>query len=489
MPQAAVGPFKTSRVSNQNDISDRLSQGVTVIAPNGGHQSYLPSMASQELSTSLLSTSTTSMASQEDGTYVKMEDQASAEVPPPVSVDGPYAKYAVVPSCFMVAFSVMGVQYSAGVINSALLQTTENGGFGKSASTTAWVTALAIGMLMLAMGPAGVIQARIGQRGIVMLGGTMVAAGLLLSSYATEFWHLLLCFSVLSSVGGGFAYLGAVTSTQMWFSADKRAMAMAIASSGSGVGTIVLGTLTQAIDDWRVAFRYLALFSLVGIVVASLLFVPPPKTAAAAGASTVTLAPTYREVLDSSGLRYFMLVLMVFGLGSWNPVVHNVEAAQESGLVTRDQAANAIAIGFGIGSVLGRPVGAKILAYTGRMNGFPAILALLGVTAGLVPAMRASAAAVAINNFFYGWGFGAWISVLPPMTAEMVGMEKFPIALGLVYASPGVTMMLGPVLCGTIKSVTVITGYTTSYDVAYYFSAVMMVLSGFMAVFLKNMKV
>ena len=351
------------------------------------------------------------------------------------------------------------------------------------------MTALAIGMLMLAMGPAGVIQARIGQRGIVMLGGTMVAAGLLLSSYATEFWHLLLCFSVLSSVGGGFAYLGAVTSTQMWFSADKRAMAMAIASSGSGVGTIVLGTLTQAIDDWRVAFRYLALFSLVGIVVASLLFVPPPKTAAAAGASTVTLAPTYREVLDSSGLRYFMLVLMVFGLGSWNPVVHNVEAAQESGLVTRDQAANAIAIGFGIGSVLGRPVGAKILAYTGRMNGFPAILALLGVTAGLVPAMRASAAAVAINNFFYGWGFGAWISVLPPMTAEMVGMEKFPIALGLVYASPGVTMMLGPVLCGTIKSVTVITGYTTGYDVAYYFSAVMMVLSSFMAVFLKNMKV
>ena len=64
------------------------------------------------------------MASQEDGTYVKMEDQASAEVPPPVSVDGPYAKYAVVPSCFMVAFSVMGLQYSAGVINSALLQTT-----------------------------------------------------------------------------------------------------------------------------------------------------------------------------------------------------------------------------------------------------------------------------------------------------------------------------------------------------------------------------
>ena len=75
------------------------------------------------------------------------------------------------------------------------------------------------------------------------------------------------------------------------------------------------------------------------------------------------------------------------------------------------------------------------------------------------------------------------------MTAEMVGMEKFPIALGLVYASPGVTMMLGPVLCGTIKSVTVITGYTTGYDVAYYFSAVMMVLSSFMAVFLKNMKV
>jgi MFS family permease len=416
--------------------------------------------------------------------YVKMDDdQQPLSSPPPEELDkgkldSSYAWYVIIPCSGAVAFSVMGVQYSAGVINTALLEPREQNGFGEGPATTAWVTAVAIGMLMLSMGPGGQLQNNIGQRAIVMLGGTMVAAGLFISSFATELWMLLFSFSILCSVGGGFAYLGAATITGKWFTPDQRAMAMAISSSGSGVGTVVLGTFTESFDDWREAFRYLALIAGVCIVLPAFWMVPP--TASAKSDSALT----YMEVLDTGGLRYFMLVQMVFGLGCWNPIVHNLEAGVEQSSLTVTQASTAISIGFGIGAVLGRPVAAKILGHVGRMNGFPAILALMGVTAGLVPFMRGSFAPFLINNFFYGWGFGAWISVLPPMTADMVGMAKFPMALGMVYASPGVTMMLGPVLCGYIKEET----SAESYNLSYYFSAFLMILAGAMAVFLKYMK-
>ena len=63
-------------------------------------------------------------------------------------------------------------------------------------------------------------------------------------------------------------------------------------------------------------------------------------------------------------------------------------------------------------------------------------------------------------------------------------MAKFPMALGMIYASPGVTMMLGPVLCGHIKEET----SAESYNLSYYFSAFLMILAGAMAAFLKYMK-
>merc|ERR1711975_90342 len=66
--------------------------------------------------------------------------------------DGCYAWGVIILCSFTVAAVVMGVQYSAGLINGSVQVA-----FGESTGTTAWVTAVAIGFLLLAMGPAGYI--------------------------------------------------------------------------------------------------------------------------------------------------------------------------------------------------------------------------------------------------------------------------------------------------------------------------------------------
>ena len=64
---------------------------------------------------------------------------------------------------------------------------------------------------MLSMGPAGYLQGIIGNRLLVIVGGMMATLGLLLSSFTTEIWQIFLTYSVLCSIGQGFAYLGAVS--------------------------------------------------------------------------------------------------------------------------------------------------------------------------------------------------------------------------------------------------------------------------------------
>jgi len=234
-------------------------------------------------------------------------------------------------------------------------------------------------------------------------------------------------------------------------------MAMALASGGSGFGTIVLGILTTKVindnngdgEGWKSAFYMLAAVSAGGVMIPGY-FLSSPPTPAAPGGTVKKEPPSFGEVVASPGLSYFMACLFVFSLGVWNPIVHNFEAATDNGF-NSDDVGNMISIGFGVGTVLGRPLAAKILEFTGKREGFPAFLLLMAVLAALYPTMASrddgSLALICVNNAFYGFGFGAFIANLPPITAELVGMEKFPVALGLVYASCA-TMMIGPPLCG-----------------------------------------
>jgi len=322
-------------------------------------------------------------------------------------------------------------------------------------------------MLMLSMGPAGYLQGVMGNRALVILGGAMASLGLLLSSFTYEIWQIFLSYSVLTGVGQGFAYLGAVSMVNgAWFSPGKRAMAMALASSGSGFGTASLGPITQKMDEsisWEWAMRLLALITFILICGGGLLLKPEPSTAHLAAKPRAALC----DCLKHGKLLYFCLTLVVLGLGVWNSQVHNVEVVEAHGF-SEDVATYYNLFGFAAGSVLGRPVAAEVTGKIGKRVGYPIIIAILALFTGVMPLMNDQGWMIVVNNFFFGWAFGAWISILPSMTAEIVGMELFDVALGLVYAAPGVTMMVGPPICGYIKNA------EGNFDLAYYLSALVL---------------
>jgi len=102
-----------------------------------------------------------------------------------------------------------------------------------------------------------------------------VSAGLILSTYSTEPWHIYMTLGVLV-IGAGImmTYVGHAMFLPTWFE-RRRGLAVGLAFSGVGVGSIILLPLVQEMilaDGWRAASRFMAMLLLASILPVNLIF-------------------------------------------------------------------------------------------------------------------------------------------------------------------------------------------------------------------------
>jgi MFS family permease len=108
--------------------------------------------------------------------------------------------------------------------------------------------------------------------------GVMVGAGLVLSSYTHVLWQLFLSYAVVEAIGlsGSFGIGTAMVSR--WIT-RRRGLAMGIAASGSGVGTLLIVPGNERLInafDWEGAFLVCGIAAGVLLVAAALLLRPAP---------------------------------------------------------------------------------------------------------------------------------------------------------------------------------------------------------------------
>ncbi len=141
--------------------------------------------------------------------------------------------------------------------------------FGWDRGRTA--AAFSLGFLAaIAYAPAiGLLMDRFGPRLVIPLGAILVSAGMILATFITQPWHLDLTLGVL--VGGGtifLSYMGHSLFLPYWF-ARRRGLALGIAFSGVGVGSIVLFPWLQGLISrvgWREACWVMAVLLLVTVL-------------------------------------------------------------------------------------------------------------------------------------------------------------------------------------------------------------------------------
>jgi MFS family permease len=172
-----------------------------------------------------------------------------------------------------VAFVTMGIGVNARTAFSLLFPPILDE-FGWERGVTAG--AFSFGFLVSALlGPGlGRLMDRRGPRVVIELGVGLVAAGLMLATLVREPWHLYATLGVL--VGGGsvcVGYIGHGLFLPNWF-VRRRGLAMSIAFSGVGVGSIILLPWLQTViglAGWRAACWAVAILMLVLLVPLNLL--------------------------------------------------------------------------------------------------------------------------------------------------------------------------------------------------------------------------
>jgi len=326
---------------------------------------------------------------------------------------------------------------------------------------------------------------RRGPRLVIEIGVVILVAGLCLATLAREVWQLYATLGLLVGVGGNLlGYSVQSVILPAWF-ARKRGLAIGIAFSGVGIGSIVLLPWLQAViarDGWRFACLALALIIAIVLFPLNLLLrrrpqdlglypdgdAAPHETGRRATANNIvdiawastdwTLARAARTA------RFWWIALGYFSiLYAWYAVqVHQTKYLTEIG-VSPMQAAWAL----GLVSLVGIP-GQIVFGHVSDRIGREWCWAIgcLGFVicfAALI-ALRAGASPVLLYTMVIAQGFLGYsmTSVFGPIVAEIFEGPHFGAIFGtlMVFAIGGGAV--GPWVTGLLHD------HTGNYDLAFW---------------------
>src|ERR671919_3214229 len=134
----------------------------------------------------------------------------------------------------------------------------------------------------------GALSDRIGTRAVAAAGGLLLGLGLVLSSQVQALWQLYVTFGFMVGFAVGAFYAPLTSTATKWFTA-RRGLAVALVSSGIGVGILTIAPLARALTslwDWRIAL--LVVGDLAWLIVVPVALVIREKPGAGGPGSTGT---------------------------------------------------------------------------------------------------------------------------------------------------------------------------------------------------------
>jgi MFS family permease len=341
---------------------------------------------------------------------------------------------------------VFGVAYSFGAFFVPMASE-----FGTGSGATSVVFAVTAFCWFQLSPVSGRIADRIGPRPVLLAGAVALATGLLLTATVRELWVGYLTYGAGVGIAVACGYVPLVAAVGGWFE-RRRAVALAVAVSGIGVGTLLgaplAATLIEAIG-WRgthVAFGLTGAALLVGCAVV----VRRPPQPVDGGS-----APALRALARSVPFRSMYAATLLAAFALFVPVVHLPAYAGASGA---SPVAGATLVGIiGVASVVGRIALGAIADRFGRVrtfrSSFGVLAAAFALWLGHIALGRPFAVLVAFAVVL-GVGYGGWIALQPAVIADAFGVRGLGWLVGLVYTAAGIGALLGVPVAGALVDAT-----------------------------------
>jgi MFS family permease len=355
--------------------------------------------------------------------------------------EAPYA-WVVVWATFFALAIIFGVSYSFAAYFESFA-----GEFNAQRADVSLVFGLSGGVYFVFGAGAGMLADRFGPRAVTSIGMLMIAAGLLLCSFAGSMSTVYIAYGVGVGLGIALVYTPAIACVQPWFT-QRRGLAAGLASAGIGAGTVavpLIATAAIAALQWRDALRAMALgVAVLGLCAALLL-----RRAPGSGASGTAQIPglSLREALRDRRFWWLYLSVVLAAPSMFIPFAHVSAAARDIGI------ADAQAVGLvgliGIGSLVGRFVIGALADRIGRTL----TLLLMQASAGLAYLAWFGATGYTMLAFFalwFGLSYGGIVSLLPAICMDLFGARAVAGIIGTLYSGAALGNLFGPVLAGAV---------------------------------------
>lgn len=284
----------------------------------------------------------------------------------------------------------------------------------------------------------------VGPRKVMMAGALVFTGGVIATAHASSFLVAFPCLGI--GVGAGLAsvYVPSLAAVGEWFK-KERAVALGIAVSGIGVGTLVaapLGAWLVREYGWRSTLTIEGAAG-GGLLLLSALFMfkPPVKVDSKRGS---------REVWAKVRSRPFALVFLarlLTGIPVFVTMVYLPALATKEGVGSVSAAA---LVGYiGAGSLLSR-IGLNAAAEKiGPVIPFQFSCVLVGV-ACVIWMFAYSYPALVVFVVVMGISYGGVASLTPAVAIQTFGLENIGELLGFLLLSYGVAAAVGPPIAGVI---------------------------------------
>ncbi|HUN58388.1 MAG TPA: MFS transporter [Candidatus Binataceae bacterium] len=325
----------------------------------------------------------------------------------------------------------------------------------------------------------GRLTDRFGPRIVLISGGCLLGAGLMLVSRSYLLWQLYLALGLIAAAGMSAAYVPCNATVVRWFM-RKRGLALSIASSGASFGTFIFPPITTgliAVYGWRGAYLILGLLviSAVGACAAFIVRDPEnmgllpdggsPSDPQSDEASIKFSAADNWTLHEAKRTTTFWLLNIIFTLTwlvAFMPMVHIVPFAVDLG-ISHFRAAMSISV-IGFAGFAGR---LSIGAISDRIGRVPALggclmlqaLAFTGFTFSTGLALLYPAAAL------FGFSYGGVTALFPALIGDFFGRIAVGAIVGFIFAVAGSPAAFGPLIAGYIYDL------RHSYSLAFELSA------------------
>ena len=341
----------------------------------------------------------------------------------------------------------MGALFSLGVFLKPMAETM---GWSRGAiSTVALLNWIAMGLGSFVW---GALSDRLGTRAVAVAGGLLLGLGLVLSSQVQALWQLNVTFGLMVGFAVGAFYAPLTSTATKWFTV-RRGLAVALVSSGIGVGILTIAPLARALTsawDWRVALLVIGDLAWLIVVPAALLIRETPGDVGAAamgGAARVGRDYSTRQVLAAPQFWAIALTHFACCAAHSGPIFHMVTHATDQGI---GPMAAATALGVsGFASIAGRVGGGLLADRFGAKSTLLAGLALQAAMIVLYLFVR-ELGPFYVLAIVFGVSYGGVMPLYALVTREYFGEKVMGAAYGGVFLVSTLGMGLGSFAGGVL---------------------------------------